>query len=149
MFDRLNFADKLAELMLLNGYDVKRLAKELHVSKSTVYNLRNSRYKQPDTNIFFDLIELFRCSADYMLGFIEFPPDEVVYHAPLRVYGARLKNLLKAKGETQQAFIENMKISSHLAYKWLSDKTLPSIEYLIQLAEYFEISVDTLIERIK
>ena len=149
MFNEKIFADKLNEQMLLGGYDVNALAEAIHVSPSTIYNLKRCRYKQPDTLVFFSLIEAFHCSADYMLGLVEFPPDGTVYHTPLQKYGARLKGLLKSKGETQQTFIDNMKISNNLGYKWFSDKTLPSIYYLIRIAEYFDITVDTLIERVK
>ena len=149
VFDGLGFADKINEFMITKGYTVDELAEAICVSPSTIYNLRRNRYKQPDTNVFFNLIVLFECSADYMLGFVEFPSEGVIYYAPLRTYGAKLRELLKQKGETQKAFIENMKISSYLAYKWLSDKTLPSVEYLIKIADYFEISVDALIERIR
>ena len=149
MFDRLGFVDKINEFMLLKNFDVETLANAISVSPSTVYNLLKSRYKQPDTQVFFNLIECFNCSAEYMLGFVEFPTENVTYHPPLRTYGAKLRALLKQKGETQKAFIDNMKISSCLAYKWLSDKTLPSVEYLIKIADYFEITIDALIERTK
>ena len=149
MFDVLSFADKLNEQMLLAGYDVKMLADSIHVSPSTIYNLRKCRYKQPDTLVFFSLIEIFNCSADYMLGLLEFPSEDTVYHPALRKYGTRLKALLKEKGETQQAFITEMNISTNLAYKWFSNKTLPSVDYLIRIANHFDISVDTLIERVK
>ena len=149
MFDKAGFTDKINEFMLLNDYTATTLAEAISVSPSTIYNILQNRYKQPDTNVFFKLIEFFGYSAEYMLGFVEFPTDGTSYYPPLRKYGHKLRTLLKQKGETQKAFIENMKISSCLAYKWLSDKTLPSVEYLIKIANYFEISVDTLIERIK
>ena len=148
MFDKAGFVDKLNEFMLLKGLTATTLAEAISVSPSTIYNLLQIRYKQPDTNVFFKLIEYFDCSADYMLGFVEFPA-ETHYHPPLRKYGDKLRTLLQQKGETQKSFIENMKISSCLAYKWLSSKTLPSVEYLIKIADYFEITVDTLIERTK
>ena len=149
MFDRVGFTDKINEFMLLNGYTATTLAEAISVSPSTIYNILQNRYKQPDTEVFFKLIDFFGCSADYMLGFVEFPLDEVRYYPPIRTYGDKLRTLLKNKGETQKSFIENMKISSCLAYKWLSNKTLPSVEYLIKIANYFEITVDALIERTK
>ena len=149
MFEITNFTDKVNEFMLLHNYTPEALSANAGISLSTVYNLLKGRYKQPDTKVFFRIIELFNCSADYMLGLVEFPLDGVIYHSPLLIYGDKLRSLLKKKGETQKAFIENMKISSNLAYKWLSNISLPTIEYLIRLAEYFEISVDTLIERVK
>lgn len=148
MFDRLGFVDKINEFMLLNGYTATTLAETISVSPSTIYNLLQNRYKQPDTEVFFKLIEFFGYSADYMLGFVEFPA-ETHYYPPLRKYGDKLRTLLKQKGETQKTFIENMKISSSLAYKWLSNETLPSVDYLVKIANYFEITVDALIERIK
>ena len=149
MFDGLVFTDRVNEQMLLSGYTVKQLTDAMGVSPSTIYNLRKGRYKQPDTSTFFLLIEVFHCSADYMLGLIDFPFEPTVYYSPLRTYGTRLKELLKERGKTQQAFIEDMKISSNLAHKWFSDKTLPGIDYLIKIAEYFDLSVDALIGRVK
>lgn len=149
MFDGLGFADRVNEQMVLGGYTVQMLAEAMDVSPSTIYNLRRCRYKQPDTPTFFSLIEVFNCSADYMLGLVDFPFEPTVYYPPLRAYGTRLKALLKEQGKTQQRFIEDMKISSNLAHKWFSDKTLPGIDYLIRIAEYFDISVDALIGRIK
>ena len=149
MFDKVGFTDKINEFMLLNGYTATTLAETISVSPSTVYNLLQNRYKQPDTEVFFKLIECFDYSADYMLGFVEFPAEGTHYYPPIRKYGNKLRTLLKQKGETQKTFIDNMKISSCLAYKWLSDKTLPSVDYLIKIANYFEITVDNLIERTK
>ena len=149
MFDATNFSDKLTEQMLLHDYSVEELSKTLGVSQATIYNFKKGRYKQPNTNIFFSIIELFQCSSDYMLGFLEFPPEGIIYHAPIRKYGTRLKELLKERNLTQQQFIDDMKISTNLAYKWFSDKSLPTIEYLIKIANYFEISIDTLIQRTK
>ena len=148
MLDTMIFADRLHEQMTLRGYDAKELADTIGVSVSTIYNFLQGRYTQPDTNIFFDLIEHFDCSADYMLGLTEFPED-VSYSPPLRTYGARLRELLKAHNLTQQAFIEQMKISSNLVHKWLSNQTLPTVEYLIKLSSFFEITVDVLIQRTK
>lgn len=135
--------------MTLSGCDPQGLAKQITCSHSTIYNLLNDKYKQPSTQIFFSIIEFFNCSADYMLGFLEFPFEGTVYYPPLRIYGARIRELLKARGEKQKDFIQSMNISSNLAYKWLSDKTLPTVEYLIKLADYFEMSVDTFIQRTK
>lgn len=148
MLDTMIFADRLQEQMTLRGYDAKRLAEAIGVSVSTIYNFLQGRYTQPDTNIFFYLIEHFDCSADYMLGLTEFPED-VSYFPPLRTYGTRLRELLKTHNLTQQAFIEQMKISSNLAHKWLSNQTLPTVEYLIKLSNFFEITVDVLIQRTK
>jgi len=84
-----------------------------------------------------------------MLGFVEFPPDNVIYHTPLRTYGAKIRTLLKERNLKQKDIIEDMKISSNLLYKWLSTNALPTVETLIRLSNYFDISVDALTERIQ
>ena len=148
MFDTVTFTDRLAEQMTSYGYDAKILAEKIGVSVSTIYNFLKGRYTQPSTNIFLNLIEHFNCSADYMLGLVEFP-ENASYFPPLRSYGKRLRELLKSRQLTQKAFIEQMKVSSNLVYRWLSDDTVPTIEYLIKIANFFEITVDALIERTK
>ena len=149
MFDPNVFADRLSEQMLLKGYDAQTLANILSVTPATIYNLKKCRYKQPATDVFFKILEHFEVSADYMLGFVEFPPDNVIYHAPLRTYGAKIRTLLKERNLKQKDIIEDMKISSNLLYKWLSTNTLPTVETLIRLSNYFDISVDALTERIQ
>ena len=149
MFEVANFADKLSEQMLQYPVSVKQLSENINVSYSTIYNFLKGRYKQPNTEIFFRLIEYFQCSADYMLGLVEFPVECVTYYPPLRLYGQRIKELLKARKTTQLQFIEDLHISSNLAYTWLSDKALPTIEYLIKLSHYFDMSVDMFIQRVK
>ena len=148
MFEQEKFIDRLTEQMTLNQLDAKTLAQAINVSHSTVCNLRKGRYQKPSTKVFFSLIEFFNCSADYMLGLVDFPPDGVIYHPPLCKYNSRIQELLKKNSLTQEAFIEKMEISSNLAYKWLYNGTLPSVEYLIKLANCFDMTVDVFIKRV-
>ena len=133
----------------MREYDVKTLASVLNVTPSTIYNLKKGRYKQPDTEVFFQIIEHFNVSADYMLGFIEFPSENIIYYPPLRQYGNKIRKLLQEKAIKQSTLITDLKISSNLLYKWLAKDTLPTVESLIKLSNYFDISIDTFIERIK
>ncbi len=147
MFPKNVFADRVYEQMLSHSYTVKTLANKIEVSLSTIYDIFKTKYNQPSTGVFLSLLEAFDCSADYMLGFLEFPPENVVYHSPLRTYGAKLRTLLQERGITQKQFFTDLNISSNLIYKWLNDQTVPSVEYLIKIAEYFDLTVDSLIER--
>ena len=144
----MHFVEKLKEQMILRNIDARILSEAIQVDRSTISNWKRGKYI-PSTGAFFRLIEYFDCSADYMLGLIEFPAENIKYHPPLQTYGQRLRSLLEENHLSQSAFIEDMKISKNLAYQWLSDKALPSVEYLIKIANYFDISVDILIERVK
>jgi len=147
LFSQEKFSDRLIEQMTLRDLSAKDLAQALGISHSTVCNLRKGRYQTPSTEVLFALLEQFHCSADYMLGLIDFPPDGIIYHPPLRAYGARIRVLLKEKGLSQKEFLSLFPISSNLLYKWLANKTLPSVEYLIRLATFFDLSVDAFIQR--
>ena len=142
-----NFVEKLEEQMILHNTDARMLSENIGVDRSTISNWRTEKYA-PSTKAFFNLIEYFECSADYMLGLIDFPMENVKYNPPFLTYGQRLRTLLKENNLSQTTFIRNMKISKNLAYQWLSDKALPSVEYLVKIAEYFDISVDILIGRL-
>lgn len=141
-----NFVERLKEQMFLHNIDTKTLCEAIDVDPSTISHWKTEKYI-PSTKAFFRLIDYFQCSADYMLGLTDFPTEGVTYQKPLCVYGARIRTLLKEKGISQSFFIKEMNISSNLAYRWLSDKALPSLEYLIKIAEYFDISIDVLIGR--
>ena len=141
-----NFSDRLKEQMILREIDAFALSTLIGVDRSTISHWKTEKY-MPSTKAFFRLIDYFQCSADYILGLTDFPTENIVYQQPLASYGTRLRSLLKSHGLSQKKFIEEMKISSNLAYQWLSDKALPSVEYLIKIADYFDISVDILIGR--
>ncbi len=142
----MNFVEKLEEQIILHNIDARILSENIGVDRSTISNWKTEKYT-PSTRAFFRLIEYFECSADYMLGLIDFPTENAKYTPPLLMYGQRLRALLKEHHLSQTTFIEDMKISKNLAYRWLSDKALPSVEYLMKIAEYFDISVDILIGR--
>ena len=141
-----NFVERLKEQMILRNIDTKTLSEAIEVDKSTISHWKTEKYI-PSTKAFFRLIDYFQCSADYMLGLTDFPTENIAYASPLLSYGNRLRTLLKENNLSQNAFIKALNISSNLGYQWLSDKALPSVEYLVRIANYFEISVDVLIGR--
>ena len=141
-----NFVERLKEQMILCEIDTQTLSTAIGVDRSTISHWKTEKY-MPSTKAFFRLIDYFQCSADYMLGLTDFPTENITYQKPCDTYGTRLRALLKEHELSQKKFIEDMKISSNLAYQWLSDKTLPSVEYLVKIAKYFDISVDILIGR--
>ncbi len=59
----------------------------------------------------------------------------------------RLYELRMEKGLSQRDMAKEMKISQATYNNWENEKTQPSIEQLIALADYFSVSVDYLIGR--
>ncbi len=59
--------------------------------------------------------------------------------------GENIRNLRKSRSITQEQLAEAMGVSSGAVYKWESALSVPDIETIILLAEYFEVSVDVLL----
>ena len=148
MIDLTVFADRLNEQMILHNIKAPELAKILQVEPVTVYALKRGAHL-PDTQVLFSMLTFFRCSADYLLGLIEFSPENTTYASPFTQFGKLFRDLLQASNTSQYELTKNAKISGNLIYKWLHDQAVPSVANLIKLAEYMDIPLDVVIGRSK
>lgn len=56
-----------------------------------------------------------------------------------------IRSIRKAKGMTQEALAEAMGVTTAAVSKWETGQSAPEVEMLMELADYFEVSVDTLL----
>ena len=56
-----------------------------------------------------------------------------------------IRNLRKEKGMTQEALAEAMGVTTAAVSKWETGQCVPDVELLLNLADFFEVSVDTLL----
>lgn len=56
-----------------------------------------------------------------------------------------IRNLRKSRSMTQEQLAETMGVSAGAVYKWEASLSVPDIETIILLAEFFEVSVDVLL----
>lgn len=132
--------------MMEQNLNATCLAKKLGVSHTSIGRfIREER--TPSFSCFINMLYLFNCSADYLLGLVELHTEEALH--PVPPFSERLRTLLKEKNVTQATLIKELPVSSAVPYKWLSGINTPSTESLIRLAEYFECTVDYLIGRVK
>jgi transcriptional regulator with XRE-family HTH domain len=59
--------------------------------------------------------------------------------------GLTLQRLRKSKNLSQEAFADIMKVSRQSVSKWELDQTYPEINKLIEIADYYEVTLDELI----
>lgn len=59
--------------------------------------------------------------------------------------GENIRKLRKEAGFTQEQLAEAMGVSVSAVHKWESDKATPELEMLVDLAEFFETSVDAML----
>lgn len=60
--------------------------------------------------------------------------------------GENIRRLRKENGLTQEQLAEAMGVTTGAVYKWESCKATPELELLVELAEFFETSVDALLD---
>lgn len=139
------FAENLAGLMLERNLKSPALAKIIHTDRTNITRyLRAERL--PLFKVFTALIEYFCVSADVLLGRIEY--CEVEKFAPIAPFGETLRRVMKETGTTQYAIEKDLQVSGGSMHNWLTNKSQPSVESLVKLADYMEVSVDYLLGRI-
>lgn len=60
--------------------------------------------------------------------------------------GEKIRTLRKAAGMTQEQLAEALCVTTGAVYKWESGRALPELEMLVDIAEFFETSVDALLD---
>ena len=65
----------------------------------------------------------------------------------MSVFAERLKELRKEKRLTQQKVADSLNISQPNYRRWESGERRPSVETLLMLADYFDVSIDYLVGR--
>lgn len=146
MLNQTVFSDRLKEFMDEHNFNETTLSKKLKVSRVSVSNILNGAHC-PSTKFLIRAIELFHCSADYLLGLTDYPKQ--TEFEPVKDFGICFRKFLKDYKTSQYYLKKELHISSSLTYKWLYKNTTPSVNMLIKLAKRFGCSVDYLLGREK
>lgn len=67
----------------------------------------------------------------------------------MKIFGKRLREVRKSKKITQKELAEQIGISQKSYSHWENNKTFPSFENLVKLADLLEVSLDWLFGRDK
>ena len=139
------FAENLLTLMQEQNVNAPALAKILHTHRTSI-----TRYlcgqRLPNYNGFVRMLTHFNVSADLLLGRIDY--CDTKEFQPVQPFGEILQKVLKETNTSQYRLQKDLHFSSSTTHVWLTNKSLPSIEHLDQLADYLDLSVDYLLGRI-
>ena len=139
------FSDNLNELILLNGLNEQSLAENSGVPIACISSyVRGLQAPYIDTLI--KLSDYFKCSIDFLLGRTD-KALEKAYKNKVP-FAQRFKELLKLNDclSYNNTFGE-MEISKSSFYEWKRGDSLPTLENLVRLADFFDCSVDFLLGR--
>ena len=112
---------------------------EAVITRAVIYGI------VPSLKILVRIADFLNVSLPYLLGESD---DAAFYPAEPQVgFHARLDGLAKERNVKYSQIAHKMPFSKNFFYEWQRVKTLPSLDYLRALAEYFDVSVDYLLGR--
>lgn len=139
------FHERLAGLIIESETSVQELSEKYGFSLSALYKwLRGVCYPSFDNLVL--LSDNFGCSADYLLGLKD---DEVEYTAneQRQPFDVLFSDLLKEKNVSEYRLVKQTGLARSKVDEWRKAASLPSVESLVLVAKFFDVTVDRLVGR--
>lgn len=139
------FHERLAGLIIESETSVQELSEKYDFSLSALYKwLRGVCYPSFDNLVL--LADNFGCSADYLLGLKD---DEVEYTAneQRQPFDVLFSDLLKEKNVSEYRLVKQTGLARSKVDEWRKAASLPSVESLVLVAKFFDVTVDRLVGR--
>ena len=138
------FKKRLNEIIADSDCSIYEFAKNAEVSKGVI--TRAAIYGIiPSVRPFIKIADAAAVSLEFLLGISD--ERNFTFSLQKATFHTRLKDLCLEKQVKFSKIGKHMPFSTNLFYDWQREKTLPSLEYLIAIANYFEVSVDYLLGR--
>lgn len=128
------FSERLRKLRREKNLTQTELANLLNVSNGAIAMWETEK-RQPDLDMVSKIASYFNVSVDYLIG----REQEKNMN--------KFKELRKKAGLTQIEFAQKLNVDQSTISKWEQDKAIPDIQTLVQLASFFNVSVDYLMGR--
>ncbi len=109
------------------------------ISRGVIYGII------PSVRILQKIADTLNISVSYLLG--DTDKNDFFMAEPRSDFHTRLQELTEEKHTNYGAISQKMQFPRTYFYEWLKDKTYPSLDYLKNIAEYFEVSLDYLLGR--
>ncbi|MCH5157391.1 MAG: transcriptional regulator [Clostridiales bacterium] len=113
---------------------------------STSVIIRATLYQiVPSVKTLIKLADYLQVPIMYMLG----ETDDASF-SPARepsTFFERLERLTEENGEKYSALSHTMSFAPNAVYEWIRTNSIPSLDYLIELANHFDVSIDYLLGR--
>ncbi len=109
------------------------------IIRATVYGI------VPSVKSLIKLCDFLQCPIFYLMGETE-DRDFIPAQSPVTFFD-RLKALTEERGIKYSALSHVMSFAPNSVYEWIRTNSLPSLDYLRELADYFDVSVDYLLGR--
>ncbi|MBQ8444478.1 MAG: helix-turn-helix transcriptional regulator [Clostridia bacterium] len=139
----MKFTEVLKDLMIENNIDIKELADKTNIKLGSLY-FYFKHDSTPDVECAIKISEYFNCSINYLLGLSE--NNNLKIHPSNKTFIENYLYLLKINKTNNYKVCNILNINRNSIYNWKKGKT-PKMINLIELAKYFDVSVDFLLGR--
>ncbi len=139
------FAERLDEVTFDTHLNGKELALAVGVRPTTVYNLLNGK-RQPSIEVLVRFADYFKVSTDYLLG--REPERAITTFKKRPPWKEQIAFLLKHYGVTKYRLCKDVPITHSIIFAWQRG-SIPNLDYVLRLADYFGCSVDFVLGREK
>ena len=138
-----NFSESLSELMSEKNLTSETLGKAISVNDSNIRHWKRGSYKLHLSNAL-KLADYFECSLEYLLG----RTDTRLAHTPKNCppFYDRLKQIMVSENKSGYTLVKETSFHRGHLHRWKNGAD-PIIETLIDLAAYFNCTLDYLVGR--
>ena len=134
------FQERLKDLLSDNGLSRLQLSKKINISSTTINDYFNKNY-YPNIDIAVSMANFFNCSLDYLFGL----SDEYTNNDKNdNEFFENMEYLIKSNNTSIHKTMKSLNMSEYNYFRWKGGK-FPKTINLIEIAKYFDVSVDFLI----
>ena len=135
-----NFQERLKELLEDNNLSRLQLAKILNISSTTINGYFNKNY-YPNIEIAVAMSKYFNCSLNFLFGLTD---DKKNFDKSNNAFFENFSMLIKENKISVAKTMKNLNMSEYNYYRW-RDGLIPKTVNIIDIAKYFDVSIDFLL----
>ncbi len=146
MINKKIFVQRLNAYLKSTGMTWITLAEKFYISPPGVRKWTHG-IALPSTPLFYQLLETFNCSGDYILGLTDVQTQQ--NFLPIPPFPEQFPKFVERMGSTFEQLETDISLSHSTVQAWLNKKSLPTLENLVRMAAYFHCSVDYFIGHVE
>ena len=139
--ENMSFGEALSGIMFERNIDSKNLAIHLNVTQSTVNNWKSNR-TGIELSMLVRLCNYFKCSLDYLVGKSE--RNIIPTNFTLKNFGLQVRKIMKLRNISSYKLQKETRFNGKYFNVW-DNGSQPKLSTLIELANYFNCSLDELV----
>ena len=132
------FKERLQDLMLENDLSRLQLSKKIGISFETLNGYFNKDF-YPELSVAKKIANYFDCSLQYLMGLTD-EYKNITYNNLSFI--ETVEKLIKENNLSIEKLMKRLNMSEANYYRWKNNSNIPSMQSLISLSKYFNVSID-------